>query len=292
MFHGITTALITPFKNGKVDEESYRRHIEWQIEQGIHALLPCGTTGESATLSHEEHEEVIRICINQVNGRVPVLAGAGSNNTNEAIRLTQFAKDSKAQAALHITPYYNKPSQEGLFQHYKAIHDAVDIPLFVYNVPSRTGVNVQPKTIARIYKELPRVIGIKEAVANMIQLSDMIEFCGRDICLISGDDFTFLPSLALGAKGIISVTSNVAPKLMVDLYNAFIAGDIQESQRLHYLMQELNRALFIDVNPVPTKKALSLMGFMSDELRLPLFPLSDEHTEIVKKGLQSVGIKV
>ncbi len=291
MFHGIITALVTPFKDGKVDEKAFRDHIEWQIASGVHGLLPCGTTGESATLSHDEHEEVISICIDQAKGRVPVMAGAGSNNTEEAIRLTKFAKQAGATATLHISPYYNKPSQEGLFRHFKAINDAVDLPIFLYNVPSRTGVNILPNTVARIFAELDHVIGIKEATANLIQLSDVAEHCSRKICILSGDDFTLLPSLALGAKGVISVCSNIAPKQMVSLYSHFMEGNLKESQDMHFQLQELNRALFIDVNPVPVKAALALMGRMSEEVRLPLCPMPEEHKEIIKKALISAGVK-
>ncbi len=292
MLHGIITALVTPFKNGKLDEQAYRQHIEWQINEGVHALLPCGTTGESATLSHSEHEDVIRICIEQANKRIPVLAGAGSNNTSEAISLTKFAKDIGADACLHITPYYNKPSQEGLFQHFKAINDAVDIPVYAYNVPGRTGTNMLPSTIARIYKELHNVKGIKEAAGNIVQISDMIEQCDKDFRLLTGDDFNFLPALSLGARGVISVASNVVPRMYADLYDAFNNKDLEKARTIHFSLQELNRTLFIDVNPVPTKTALSLMNRMSPELRLPLTALSKEHTNVLKNALKSVNISV
>ncbi len=292
MLHGIITALVTPFKDGKIDEEAFRKHIDWQIAEGVHALLPCGTTGESATLSHSEHEEVIKICIDQVNKRVPVLAGAGSNNTLEAISLSKFAKEIGADAALHITPYYNKPSQEGLYQHFKAINEAVDIPIYVYNVPSRTGSNVLPSTIGRIYKDFKNVVGIKEAAGNIVQMSDMIEQCDKDFALLTGDDFNFLPALSLGAKGVISVASNIAPRLYADLYEAFSSNKLTKAREIHYSLQELNRALFIDVNPVPTKTALYYMNRMGKELRLPLTPLSDEHGAIVKKALTSVQISI
>ncbi len=292
MLHGIIPALVTPFKNGKIDEEAYREFIEWQISQGVHALLPCGTTGESATLSHAEHEEVITICIDQANKRVPVLAGAGSNNTHEAISLTKFAKKAGADAALHITPYYNKPSQEGLFRHFEAIQKEVDFPIILYNVPGRTGINLLPKTVARIKNELPHIIGIKEATGSIIQMSDVIEYCGEGFDTLSGDDFLLLPTLAIGGKGVISVTSNVAPKLMVDLYNAYQENKFELARELHYKVQELNRTLFIDVNPVPAKAALSLMGKMSPEIRLPLCELDEKHIPTLKNALKSVGINV
>ncbi len=292
MLHGIITALVTPFKNGKIDEQAYRDFIEWQINEGVHALLPCGTTGESATLSHEEHEEVVTICIDQAKGRVPVLAGAGSNNTTEAISLTKFAKEAGAAAALHITPYYNKPSQEGVFRHFEAIQNAVDLPLLVYNVPGRTALNVQPATVARLYKELPNVFGIKEAAGNIIQMSDMMELCDDQFCMLSGDDFILLPALSIGAKGVISVTANVAPRMMVELYDAYNEGDMEKARHLHYKLQELHRTLFIDVNPTPVKAALALMGKMDSEIRLPLCKLSENHVPTLKKALATVGINV
>ncbi len=292
MFKGIITALVTPFKNGKVDEQAYRSHIEWQISQGVHGLIPCGTTGESATLSHIEHEEVIRICIEQVNKRVPVIAGAGSNNTFEAINLTKFAKDAGADAVLHINPYYNKPSQEGLFKHFEAITSAVDLPLFTYNVPSRTGINMKAETVARIFKELPNVVGIKEAAGDIVQISDMLEYCDRKICLLSGDDFNFLPALAIGAEGVISVSANVAPRAMVDLYEAYNKLDMAKAQELHYRLQPLHRAMFMDVNPVPVKTALHLMGRMEAEFRLPLCNMSDAQIPALKKALAALDINV
>ncbi len=292
MLHGIIPALITPFKNGKIDEKAYREFIEWQISQGVHGLLPCGTTGESATLSHAEHEEVITICIDQANKRVPVLAGAGSNNTSEAISLTKFAKKAGVDAALHITPYYNKPSQEGLYRHFKAIHDEVDLPLIVYNVPGRTGVNILPHTVARIKNDMPNVVGIKEATGSILQMSDVIEQCGRDFTTLSGDDFLLLPALSLGAKGVISVTANVAPKLMVDLYNSYQENNFELAKDLHFKSQELHRTLFIDVNPTPTKAALALMGKITPEIRLPLCELDEKHLPTLKKALASVGINV
>ncbi len=292
MLNGIITALVTPFKNNKIDEAKFREHIEWQIQEGVHALLPCGTTGESATLSHVEHENVIRICIEQVNKRVPVLAGAGSNNTQEAINLTKFAKEVGADATLHISPYYNKPSQDGLFKHFQAIHDAVDIPIYLYNVPGRTGCNILPTTVAKIHKELPHVLGIKEAAGSIVQLSDIIEFCNADFELLTGDDFNFLPALALGATGVISVASNVAPRLMVELYKEFNQGNVTKAREIHYKLQQLNRAMFIDVNPTPVKTALALMGKMEAEFRLPLCNLTDDKLVELRSALNSVGINV
>ena len=223
-FFGALTALVTPFKNGAVDEAAYREFIEFQISEGIHGLVPCGTTGESATLSHEEHERVIEICIDQVKGRVPVLAGAGSNNTIEAIRLTRFAQKAGADGALLITPYYNKPTQEGLYQHFKTICSEVSMPVILYNVPGRTGCNMLPPTVARIARDVPDVVGIKEATADLIHVSDLVEQCPEGFQILSGDDFTVLPHIAVGGCGVISVTANVAPKLMADLCKATLAG--------------------------------------------------------------------
>ncbi len=292
MLKGIITALVTPFKNGKIDEQAYRNHIEWQISQGVHGLLPCGTTGESATLSHKEHEDVISICIEQVKGRVPVIAGAGSNNTFEAINLTKFAKEAGAVAALHINPYYNKPSQEGLFRHFEAITKAVDLPLFAYNVPSRTGVNMKPETIARIFKELPNVVGIKEAAGDIIQISDMLEYCDRKICMLSGDDFNLLPALSMGTAGVISVSANVVPREMADLYESYQKLDMAKAQEIHFKLQPIHRAMFMDVNPVPVKTSLHLMGRMEAEFRLPLCNMADAQLPALKKALAGVGIKV
>lgn len=290
MFRGAITALVTPFKNGAIDEEAYRALIEWQIEQGIDGLLPCGTTGESATLSHEEHEEAVRICIEQVKGRVPVMAGAGSNNTAEAVRLTAFAKKAGADAALLISPYYNKPTQEGLFLHFKAINDAVDLPLFVYNVPGRTGSNVLPSTVARMYRELPHVVGIKEATGNLVQISEVAEQCGDGFTLLSGDDFTALPTMSVGGKGVISVTSNVLPAKVAAMCAAWDRGDVAEARRLHFELMPVNRALFLESNPIPVKTALCLMGRMGGEFRLPLCPMAEQNLVRLKEVMAGAGL--
>lgn len=289
-FCGAYTALVTPFRNGGVDEDAYRALIEWQIEQGIDGLVPCGTTGESAAMSHAEHEEVIRICVDQAKGRVPVLAGAGSNYTKEAISLTKFAKNVGADGALHITPYYNKPTQEGLYQHFKAIAEAVDIPLVMYNVPGRTGLNMLPATVARIARDIPGVVGIKEATANLAQFSEIIENCSPDFCVLSGDDFTILPSFAVGGCGVISVLSNVMPKETAALCKASRKGDLAEAQRLHYLMMPLCRALFVETNPIPVKTALAMMGRMECEFRLPLVNMQPANSDILKKTLEDLNL--
>ena len=289
MFHGTITALLTPFKNGTIDEEAYRAHIEWQIEQGVNGLVPCGTTGESATMTHAEHESAIRICVDQVKKRVPVIAGAGSNNTVEAISLTRFAKKAGADAALLISPYYNKPTQEGIFQHFKAINDEVALPMFVYNVPGRTGSNVLPATQARMARELEHVIGCKEATANLVQISNILEQCPADYILLSGDDFTVLPTYAVGGKGVISVTANVLPDVMSALTAACERGDYEEARRLHYKLEPMNRAMFTESNPIPCKTALSLMGRMEPDVRLPLCRASEKTVSLLREVLASFG---
>ena len=289
-YAGAFTALVTPFKNGKVDEEKYREFIEWQITEGIDGLVPCGTTGESATLTHQEHEEVIKICIDQAKKRVPVIAGAGSNNTAEAIRLTKFAKEAGADAALHITPYYNKPTQQGLVAHFKAIGEAVDLPLLVYNVPGRTALSVAPATMARMYKEIPNVVGAKEATGDMIQVSNIIELCGSGFDVLSGDDFTVLTLLALGGTGVISVVSNLLPKKMADLCKAFKAGDIAKARALHYEMMPISRACFVETNPIPVKTALAKMGRMGMEMRLPLVPMLPENEKVLDAALRGLAL--
>ena len=290
LFTGAFTALVTPFQNGHVDEEKYRELIEWQILEGIHGLVPCGTTGESATLTHDEHEHVIRICVDQVKKRVPVIAGAGSNNTVEAIRLTRFAKEAGADAALHITPYYNKPTQDGIFEHIKAIADAVDLPLIIYNVPGRTGCSVAPATMARMYKEIPTLFGVKEATGDMAQVSEILELCGEGLSLLSGDDFTVLPTLALGGSGVISVTSNLMPAKMANLCSAYLRGDLTTAKKIHYEMNPLNRACFMVSNPIPVKMALAAMGKITEDMRLPLVPMKGEQVKRLHETLHALNL--
>lgn len=289
---GAFTALVTPFRNGRVDEDAYRQLIEWQIEQGIDGLVPCGTTGESATLSHEEHAKVISICIDQVKKRVPVLAGAGSNNTAEAVSLLKFAKKAGADAGLMISPYYNKPTQEGVFQHFKAVAAECDLPMVVYNVPGRTGMNIQAVTMVRLYNEIPSVIGAKEASADLCQISDILAGCDDKFSLLSGDDFTVLPTLAVGGRGVISVVSNFMPKEMHDLCRAWFEGDLAEAGRLHYRLLPLSHACFLESNPIPVKRALALLGRIQDEIRLPLLPLSAAGEAKLRAALEQAGLLV
>jgi dihydrodipicolinate synthase len=289
-FRGAFTALVTPFKNGAVDEEAYRAFIEWQIEQGIDGVVPCGTTGEAATLSHAEQGEVIKICVDQVKGRVPVIAGAGSNNTREAIELVAMAKEAGADAALIITPYYNKPTPDGLVAHFKALAAEASMPYVLYNVPGRTGQNVLPKTIARIVKEVPEVIACKEATGDIKQGTELIEACGRDFTVLSGDDYTVLPLLSVGGAGVISVTSNIQPAKMAGMCQAFFKGDMARAQALNLELMPVNRAMFLETNPIPVKAALNLMGKMGPEYRLPLVPLEPAHHEQLKKELAAAGV--
>ncbi|MFW6177638.1 MAG: 4-hydroxy-tetrahydrodipicolinate synthase [Desulfohalobiaceae bacterium] len=289
-FAGAYTALVTPFRGDKVDEDTFRQHIEWQIQQGIHGLVPCGTTGESATLSHEEHKQVIKICIEQTRGRVPILAGAGSNNTREAIELTRFAKQAGADGGLLITPYYNKPTQAGLFAHYQAIAQEVSLPMVVYNVPGRTGSNLLPQTLAKMDREIPEVVGVKEASGNIKQVSEMIEFCSKDFTVLAGEDFIVLPLLAQGGKGVISVVSNIAPDKMSSLCSSHASQDRQRCLQLHYELAPLCRAMFLETNPIPVKTALHLMGRMHMELRLPLTQMQEENLEQLRQTLQQAGL--
>lgn len=289
-FKGAFTALVTPFSGGQIDEEAYRQLIEWQVQSGINGVVPCGTTGESATMSHEEHKRVISICVDQVKGRVPVLAGAGSNNTAEAVELTQFAKDAGADGALLITPYYNKPTQEGLYQHFKRIASEVSMPFIVYNVPGRTGVNLLPATVARLNKDIKDVIGIKEATGDLNQVSQVLEYCGPDFQVLSGDDFTVLPLLSVGGCGVISVVSNILPDKMSGMCAAWFAGDLPTAQKLHFELAPFSRMMFLETNPIPAKTSLALMGRIKLELRLPLVPMSPANAECLRAFLAGKGL--
>ena len=289
MFRGSIVAIVTPFKDGRIDEKVYRNLIEFQIENGTDGIVPCGTTGESATLSHEEHERLIELTIETVKGRVPVIAGTGSNNTAEAVRLTRHAKKAGADAALLITPYYNKPTQEGLYQHYKKVAGEVDIPIILYNVPGRTGVNMLPETVARL-AEIKNIVGIKEATGDLKQISDVISLCPKEFLILSGDDFTVYPTLAVGGHGVISVVANVAPKDMAGLCDAYFAGDMKKANELHYKLLPLNAAMFYETNPIPVKTALSLMGKVSGEFRLPLCQMSEGNLNKLKKIMKDYGL--
>jgi 4-hydroxy-tetrahydrodipicolinate synthase len=290
MFQGAMVAIVTPFKDGRVDEAALRQLIEFQIANGTHGIVPCGTTGESATLSFKEHERVVEITIEQVNKRVPVIAGTGSNNTEEAVRLTMHAKEAGADGALMISPYYNKPTQEGLYRHFKKVADSVDIPIIVYNIPGRTAVNMEPDTIARLAR-IDNIVGVKEATGSMKQITDIVAKCGSDFDVLSGEDYITFPLLCVGGKGVISVVSNVAPRDMADLCNLFLEGRFEEAQRLYYKLLPLCHALFYETNPAPVKAALAMMKkISSDEVRLPLVPMSDANRERLRKDLQNYGL--
>jgi 4-hydroxy-tetrahydrodipicolinate synthase len=287
MFEGILPAIITPFRrdSGKgLDIEGLRSNIESLLECGIHGIVPCGSTGESATLTFEEHEQVISATVEIVDGRVPVLAGTGSNNTEEAIRLTRSARDAGADGALIISPYYNKPNRSGLVKHFTKIAD-LGLPIVLYNVPGRTGQNLQPDLVAELARH-PNIVGIKEASGDITQISRIIEETrDEDFVVLSGDDAMTLPILALGGAGVISVTANVNPRLMVQMYDAFRAGDLARAQDLHYTLAPLMRAMFVDTNPIPVKKAVDLLGMAAGPVRLPLDDLDNQKTEELRKVL-------
>jgi len=289
MLKGAITALVTPFKDDRIDEEAYRALIERQIREGIHGLVPCGTTGESPTLSHAEHKRVVSICIDQVKKRVPVVAGAGSNSTAESLELTKHVQDAGADYALIITPYYNKPTQEGLYQHYKTIASQTRIPIVVYNVPGRTSLNLLPETMARL-SELPNIVGLKDATGDLKQGAKTLELCGDKITVLSGDDFTVLPLLAIGGQGVISVVSNVAPADMAEMCNAFFQGSLAAARKLHFKMWPLMEAMFYETNPAPAKTALKMMGQITGEVRQPLCPLSQANETRMRQVMQEYGL--
>ncbi len=289
-FQGAFVAIVTPFIDGELDEQGLVDLIEFHIENGTHGIVPCGTTGESATMSHTEHHRVVELTVKTVAGRVPVLAGSGSNSTSEAIDLTKHAKNAGADGVLMVTPYYNKPSQDGLYQHYKAVAEAVDIPMVLYNVPSRTSTNMLPATVARC-AEIDNIIGIKEATGSLNQVSELVQLCPADFTILSGDDFTSMATVLVGGKGVISVTSNVAPRDMAALMEAALVGDVAEANKIHYKMFPLFQAMFYDTNPVPAKKALELIGkIKSGTPRLPLVEMNKANEEKLKAALVAYGL--
>ena len=288
-FRGSMTALVTPFKNGKVDEAAFRGHVDWQIAQGTHGLVPVGTTGESPTLSHAEHKSVVEWCINEAKGRVPVIAGAGSNNTNEAVELSRHAEKAGADAVLIVTPYYNKPNQEGLYQHYKAINDAIGIPIIIYNIPPRSIVDVSVDTMARLY-ELKNIVGVKDATGNIVRVSQQRQAMGPDFIQLSGEDATALAFNVHGGHGCISVSSNVAPKACADFQNASLSGDYAKALTYQDKLFPLHSALFVEPNPAGPKYALSVLGRMSDEVRLPMVPTTEPTRAIIRKAMAFAGL--
>ncbi len=289
-FHGAYVAIVTPFIDGQLDEQGFIDLIEFQIANGTHGIVPCGTTGESATLSFDEHKQLIDITVKVVDGRVPVIAGTGANNTLEAIEFTESARKSGADAVLSVAPYYNKPCQEGIYQHFKTIAEAVDIPLFLYNVPGRTIVNIAPETTARLAR-IDNIIGIKEACGSLQQITDVIRFCPSDFIVLSGDDFTAMPTILLGGKGVVSVISNVYPKGMAEMMEASLEGNWERANELHFQMFDLMKQMFAMPSPAPAKKALELLGKMKDgSPRLPLVPVDEATLATLKSAMKELGL--
>jgi 4-hydroxy-tetrahydrodipicolinate synthase len=289
VFEGVLTALVTPFRDGSIDEPALRDLVDRQIEAGVDGLVPCGSTGESATLSHAEHRRVVEIVVQATRGRVPVVAGTGSNSTREAIELTHHAKQAGADGALLISPYYNKPTQEGIVLHYAEIARATSFPLLVYNIPGRTASNILPATLARI-ADVPQVVGVKEASGDLAQMAEVIARCPDDFTVLSGDDALTLPLLAIGGRGVIATSSNVAPSAMVGMVRAWRSGDLEEARRAHYRLLPLFRVLFCEINPIPVKAALAMMGMIGPEIRLPLTPLSEANREQLQVVLKEMGL--
>jgi 4-hydroxy-tetrahydrodipicolinate synthase len=288
-FRGVFTALVTPFRNGALDEPAFVALVERQIAGGVHGLVPVGTTGETATLSHAEHRRVVELCVETAGGRVPVIAGAGSNSTAEAIELTKHAKDIGADAALVVTPYYNRPSQEGLFRHYAAIAEAVDLPIVVYNVPSRTSIDIGNETLARL-SALPNIVGIKDATGDLARPSFQRLMCGSDWIMLSGDDPSALGYIAHGGHGCISVTSNVAPEACAAFYNAALRGELEAARRWQDKLIRLHKGLFLDASPAPTKFALASLGLCAEESRLPIAPCSDAVKPAILEAMREAGV--
>ncbi|MDX1814415.1 MAG: 4-hydroxy-tetrahydrodipicolinate synthase [Thermodesulfobacteriota bacterium] len=289
MFYGAIVATVTPFRNGNLDKNALKKLVTFQIDSGTDGIVPCGTTGESATLSFEEHERVIDIVLESADGRVPVIAGTGSNNTKEAVALTRYAKKAGVSGALVITPYYNKPTQDGLFRHFRAVAESADIPIILYNVPGRTSVNMAAHTVARL-AEIPNIVGVKEASGNLTQVCDIVRMTPKKFCVLSGDDALFFPMMALGAKGVISVTSNVAPSLMAELYDTYVIGEISRARDIHYHLWPLFHALFLETNPIPTKTALAMMKKIREEFRLPLCPMADANRKVLARTLSDMKL--
>jgi 4-hydroxy-tetrahydrodipicolinate synthase len=290
MFKGSIVAIVTPFKDGKIDEKKLRELIEFQIKNGTSGILPCGTTGESATLSFQEHTYVIQVTIEQVRKRVPVIAGTGSNSTEEAIMLTQHAASLGADASLQVSPYYNRPTQKGLYRHFKAVAESVNIPIILYNIASRTGVNIEPETIAKLAQDCKNIVGVKEASGNLEQMSRIKQLCSENFVLLSGDDSLTLPVLSIGGTGIISVVANIVPQDVIDLVSAFEKGNFKKAQEIHYKLLPLIKAVFLETNPIPIKTAMGLLGMCEPELRLPMCPMSPENLEKLEKALKDYGL--
>ena len=289
VFQGSMVAVVTPFKDGRVDEAKVRELVEFHIKNGTDVLVPCGTTGESPTLSHDEHRRVIELAIQTANKRIPVVAGTGSNSTAEAIDLTRYAKNAGADGALVVLPYYNKPTQQGLIAHCRAIADAVELPLILYNIPGRTGINMLPETLAAL-ADHPNIVGMKEATGNLEQMTHDIILCGAKLSFLSGDDTLTLPLMAVGGKGVISVVANIVPRDVADLTRAFLSGDWKRARELHLKLFPLCQAMFCETNPIPVKTAMALMGMIGGELRMPLCPMSEANLSKLKAALRAYGL--
>ena len=289
MFAGSIVALVTPFKDGKVDWQSLEALVEFHIEKGTHGIVACGTTGESATLSHQEHGDVIRAVIKAAKKRIPVIAGTGSNSTQEAVDLTRAAEEAGADGALLISPYYNRPTQEGIYQHYKKVASAVGIPLIVYNIPARTGSKIEPETLARL-SEIKNIAGVKEATGSVDQAIDVLRLCGDRLAVYSGEDSLAFSLMALGGKGVVSTVANVTPREMSELAQACLRGDWERGRKLQLSLIPLIRAVFIETNPIPVKTALSLMGKCQADLRLPLTPMSETNLKKLRQAMADFGL--
>ncbi len=288
---GSMVALVTPFREDRVDEAALKRLVEFHVTSGTSALVPCGTTGESATLSHEEHDRVIETVVHTARGRIPVIAGTGSNNTKEAIRLTQHAKEAGADAALLISPYYNKPTQRGLYLHFKAIAETVDLPLVLYNIASRTAVNIEPETLAKLAADCPTIVAVKESSGNLEQMSRILQLTNHRLTLLSGDDGLTLPVLSIGGTGVISVAANIVPRDVAAMIQAFEQGHIETTQSWHDKLLPLIKALFIETNPIPVKTAMGLLGMIDPHLRLPLCAMEGANLEKLRAALDAYGLR-
>jgi 4-hydroxy-tetrahydrodipicolinate synthase len=289
MFSGLFTALVTPFKKGKIDEKAFQSFVDWQVKEGVHGVVPCGTTGESPTLTYEEHDRVIELCVEAVGGRAKVIAGTGSNSTDEAIRFTKHAKKAGADGALVVSPYYNKPTQEGLYRHYKAIAEAVNIPIIIYNIPGRSVINLTDETLARLSK-LPNIVGVKDATGDLARVSTLRAAAGKKFCQLSGEDMTAVSFNAQGGVGCISVTSNVMPKRCAEIQNATLKGDFKRALELHDTLVPLHQAMFCETNPTPVKYAVSLLGRCAPELRLPLVMPGAESQKRVREAMKALKL--
>lgn len=290
MFKGSIVALVTPFKGDKIDEAAYRKLIDWQIKEGTNGIVPCGTTGESPTLSEKEHEQVIALCVQAVNKRIPVIAGTGSNSTSEAVHMTKYAAKAGADAALVVTPYYNKPTKKGIYLHYKAISESVDMPIILYNIAGRTGRNIDPETMAKLASDLKNIVGVKEASGSLEQMLRIKELCPKKFFVTSGDDALTLPVLGIGGIGVISVAANIVPRDVAALIDAFNKGDLKKAQEINLKLMPLVRALFIETNPIPVKKACELMGLCNGALRLPMCDMEEANLTKLKQALKAYGL--